>query len=80
MVRREILPLALIGVGLAWLALGRKESGDLLRRLSDGLAHVQSIAREFHALAPKCAAAVAPSLTDAWNLGGGAAPIAYPES
>lgn len=51
-VRREILPLALIGTGLAWLALGRKESGDLLRRLLDSASHVQNLAKEFIALTP----------------------------
>ncbi len=49
--RQDMLPLALIGAGLAWLAFGRKESGDLLRRLAEGFAQMQRLAHELLTLA-----------------------------
>ena len=50
--RSDILPLALIGLGLAWLALGgRREGAQLGRRLIDGLAHLQELARDLIAVA-----------------------------
>jgi hypothetical protein len=50
--RSGILPLALIGLGLAWLALvGRREGAQLGRRLIDGLTHLQELARDLIAVA-----------------------------
>jgi hypothetical protein len=72
--RHEILPLALVGVGLAWLVLGRKEGGDLLRRLADGLAHLQSLAKELFAWSTKGRAAAAPDLAEVPEQSGEAAP------
>jgi hypothetical protein len=76
MAQREILPLAVIGAGLAWLALGRTESGDLLRRLSDGLGHALSIARQLLALSSSHPAAPPPVL-DAPERGGETVPAAH---
>jgi len=39
--RRDILPLSLVGIGLLWLALGRKEGAAQLRRLLDSLVRVE---------------------------------------
>ena len=50
--RSDILPLALIGVGLAWLALvGRRDGAQLGRRLIDGVAYLQELARDLVAFA-----------------------------
>jgi hypothetical protein len=46
--RRDGLPLAVIGVGLGWLSLAGSGAGrDLLQRLSGTLAALQQLAREF---------------------------------
>lgn len=46
-VRRHILPLSLIGIGLVWLTLaGRQENTDVAGRFLRGLAHVQRLGRE----------------------------------
>jgi hypothetical protein len=62
-IHSDVLPLALIGVGLAWLTLvGRQEGAQLGRRLADGLAHLQALARELvaFAAAPPGEGSVAP--------------------
>ena len=47
LIRRDGVPLAFIGLGLAWLALaGRGAGDDLLRRLGGAVAALQHLARE----------------------------------
>lgn len=51
--RENILPLSLIGIGLAWLTVGgRRQHGDVSPLLR-GLAHVQDLVRDLRALAPR---------------------------
>jgi hypothetical protein len=50
--RGDILPLAVIGIGLAWLTLvGRRDGAQLGRRLIDGVTHLQALARDLIAFA-----------------------------
>ncbi len=50
--RRQILPLSLIGAGLAWLTLaGRRADGDAAGRLLRGITQLQQFARELLAFA-----------------------------
>ncbi|HXZ01177.1 MAG TPA: hypothetical protein VEI03_14345 [Stellaceae bacterium] len=46
--RRDGLPLAVIGVGLGWLSFAGSDAGrDLLQRLGSALAALQQLGREF---------------------------------
>ncbi len=46
--RRDGMPLAVIGLGVGWLSLAGSGAGrDLLQRLSSALAAVQQLGREF---------------------------------
>jgi hypothetical protein len=61
--RRDAPPLALIGAGVAWLVLGRKDGGAL-DRLTDDLAHARNLATTLIALSQKTrpgSTAIAPS-------------------
>ena len=49
---RELLPLSLVGVGLAWLMLARG-NGDPARRLADGLAKLRQLAPRLLAILDK---------------------------
>lgn len=62
--RRDGLPLAVIGIGLGWLSLAGSESGrGLLQRLAGALAALQHLGREFGvgAAAPEPPAAPLPA-------------------
>jgi hypothetical protein len=44
--RGDILPVAVLGIGLAWLTLvGRRDGAQLGRRLIEGVTHLQALAR-----------------------------------
>lgn len=45
--RLDAAPIALIGLGIAWLSLAGRGGGELLQRLTGGLAALQRLAAEF---------------------------------
>jgi len=59
--RRDAVPLGLIGIGLGWLSYaGRANSGEVLHRIMTGIASLQDLAREL-GLLPKRDEPSAPS-------------------
>lgn len=51
-IRRDILPLSLVGLGVAWLTFVERRNGAKpVPRLLEGLAHLQQLARELLAFA-----------------------------
>lgn len=60
-IRRDMLPLSLVGLGLAWLTLvERRDGAQVARRLIERLAHLQQLARELIAFAAVSATAPVP--------------------
>ncbi|MBV8654193.1 MAG: hypothetical protein JO255_22225 [Alphaproteobacteria bacterium] len=59
-VRREILPLALIGAGTLFLSLGPNGGAGLLQRLFAAVGHIQGLGKDLLALAAAAQPADAP--------------------
>jgi hypothetical protein len=67
--RREILPLALIGAGTLWLSLGRDGGSGLLQRLLAAVKDVERLGKQLLGLGGEASLVTLPPLADRRDAG-----------